>query len=190
MATLHQRDSQTVHHWCLDETRLGLKTITRRRLTQRGVKPMGQVQWSYQAFYLYGMIEPLTGDNFFIEFSHFNTDCFEAYLKEFSQTYPDGLHIIQLDNAPAHTAKRLIIPDNIILWFQPPHSPDCNPIERFWAWLKTQLAWRLFDNLEQLQQATAHILNQVSSDFLASISGQRALAAHLDYLGDSILYRG
>ena len=98
--------------------------------------------------------------------------------------------MIQLDNAPTHTAKRLIIPDNIILWFQPPHSPDCHPIERFWAWLKTQLAWRLFDNLDQFQQATAHILNQASNDFLASISGQRALAAYLDYLGDCILYRG
>ncbi len=83
-----------------------------------------------------------------------------------------------------------VIPDNVVLWFQPPYSPDCNPIERFWAWIKSKLAWRLFDNLEQLQQATAHILNQVPNDFLASISGQRPLTAALDYFNDDNLYRG
>jgi transposase len=29
--------------------------------------------------------------------------------------------------------------DNTILWFQPPYSPDCNPIERLWVWIKGQL---------------------------------------------------
>lgn len=167
MATLYRCENRAIRYWCSDESRLGLKTITRRRLTQRGVKPMGQVQWSFKSYYLYGLIEPLTGENFFLECSHLNTECFEAYLHEFSQTYPNELHIIQLDNARFHTAKRLIIPDNVVLWFQPPYSPECNPIERFWAWVKSKLAWRLFDNLEQLQKATASILNQVSNDFVA-----------------------
>lgn len=44
--------SQKVRYWCWDESRLGLKTIPRRRLTQRGVKPIGLVQWSFQSYYL------------------------------------------------------------------------------------------------------------------------------------------
>ncbi|NJO17385.1 MAG: hypothetical protein HC877_17070 [Thioploca sp.] len=60
--------------------------------------------------------------------SHLNTDGFETYLREFSQAYSHNLHIIPLDNARFHTTKRLIIPNNIILWFQPPYSPDCNLI--------------------------------------------------------------
>ena len=39
-------------------------------------------------------------------------------------------------------AKRLNVLDNIIEWFQPPHSPDCNPIERFGAGVKQKLAWK------------------------------------------------
>lgn len=77
-----------------------------------------------------------------------------------------------------------------MLWFQPPYSPDCNPIERFWAGVKAKLAWQLFEDLEQLQLATARILNQVSNDFIASISGRRSLVWDLDYLGDTTLYRG
>ena len=190
MAVLYHSKSRPVHYGCTDESRFGLKTITRRRLTQRGVKPIGQVQWAFKAYYLYGLVEPLTGESFFLECSHLNTDCFEAYLQEFSLGYPNGLHIIQLDNARFHTAKRLIIPDNIILWFQPPYSPDCNPIERLWAWIKNKLAWQLFDDLEHLKHSTASILKQVSNSFIASISGQSLLSSALDSFGNCALYKG
>jgi len=110
MATLFHHENAKIRYWCQDETRFGLKTVTRRRITPRGVKPYGQVQWSFQTYYIYDAIEPLTGDSWFLEFSHLNTDCFQAYLNEFSQAYPDDLHIIQTDNATGHTAKRLVIP--------------------------------------------------------------------------------
>ena len=180
---------QRIRYWCSDESRFGLKTITRRRLTQRGVKPIGQVQWAFLAYYLYGLVEPLTGESFFLECSHLNTDCFQAYINEFSENYSNDLHLIQLDNARFHTAKRLSIPDNIILWFQPPHSPDCNPIERLWAWVKNKLAWQLFNNLDELKQSVAEILIQTPTTFLASITGKILLSAQLDYLACNYFYK-
>ena len=36
------------------------------------------------------------------------------FLEKFTQENKDAIHIIQLDNAPIHTAKKLKIPDNII----------------------------------------------------------------------------
>ncbi|WP_181373893.1 hypothetical protein [Nostoc commune] len=33
----------------------------------------------------------------------------------------------------------LQIPENIILLFQPPHTPQVNPIERFWEEIKIYL---------------------------------------------------
>ena len=130
-----------------------------------------------------GWVEPLTGESLFLECSHRNTDGFQAYLHEFSETYGNDLPIIQLDNARFHTATRLEIPNNIILWFQLPHSPDCNPIERFWAWIKTQLAWKLFDDLDQLKQNVTDILTPVSTTCLASLTGGTLLRTQLDYLG-------
>ena len=133
------------------------------------------------------MVEPLTGESFFIECSHLDTDCFQAYLNEFSNLYPDDLHIVQLDNATCHTAKRLMIPDNVILWFQPSHSPDCNPIERVWSWFKDKLSWRLFNNLEALKQAVTDILIQTPHDFLASITGKHSLNESLDYFNKPLI---
>ena len=54
----------------------------------------------------------------------------EKFLELFSQAYPNELHIIQLENGPSHQAKDLVIPENIILLFQPSHCPQVNPIER------------------------------------------------------------
>lgn len=54
---------------CEDETRLGLKKISGRKITARGVKPIGKVQWQFQATYLYGVVEPKTGEHFFYEFT-------------------------------------------------------------------------------------------------------------------------
>ncbi|MCC3436853.1 MAG: hypothetical protein JGK30_24555 [Microcoleus sp. PH2017_40_RAT_O_B] len=107
--------------WCSDETRLGLHTIQRRRITLRGVKPVGKHQWKFKCFWLYGAVYPSTGRSFFGEFSHLDKVCFQAYLEQLSLEYPDELHIIQVDNAPGHLLSTSELPDNIILLFQPPH---------------------------------------------------------------------
>jgi hypothetical protein len=74
-----------VRFFCQDETRLGLKTLSGRKITGRGVKPIGQVQWQYITTYLYGVVEPKTGEHFFFEFTHLNSQCFEAFLELVSQ---------------------------------------------------------------------------------------------------------
>ncbi len=44
-----------------DETRIGRKTETKRVITSIGVKPKAKVQWPREAFWVYGVVEPLTG---------------------------------------------------------------------------------------------------------------------------------
>jgi hypothetical protein len=49
-----------------DERRVGLLTIRRRRLTARGVRPGGSVPQVFAWFYVYGAVEPATGERFFL----------------------------------------------------------------------------------------------------------------------------
>jgi DDE superfamily endonuclease len=65
----------------------------------------------------------------------------------------------------------LQIPENIILLFQPPHSPELNPIERVWEHLKQDLKWELFDNLEHLRTKVSELLAQLTSQVAASLTG-------------------
>jgi len=60
------------------------------------------------------------------EFSHLDGLCFQMFLDQLSDKYPDHLNVIQLDNGRFHHGSNLTIPDNILLIFQPPYSPELN----------------------------------------------------------------
>ena len=131
----------------------------------------------------YGLVEPLTGDSFFYEFSHLDTACFEKFLELFSQAYPDEIHIIQLDNGRAHLGLDLSIPNNIILLFQPPYCPEVNPIERFWKEVKKFLKNKIFDSLDFLRKTLANILAEFSPIQIASLTGYDFILGALSVAG-------
>jgi len=64
-------------YWCQDETRIGLKTIKRKKNTACGVKLIGKVQWNFKAYYLYRAIAPQTGEGFWLKFSHLDVYVFK-----------------------------------------------------------------------------------------------------------------
>lgn len=161
-----------VRFFCEDETRIGLKTISGRKITAKGVKPIGKVQWKFQATYLYGVVEPTTGEHFFYEFTHLNSQCFQIFLELVSAKFADSILIIQLDNGGFHKAKKLQVPPNIILMFQPSHSPESNPIEQVWQYLKRGLRWKLPASLDELRLLIAQRLEIMNKEVIASIVGR------------------
>lgn len=65
-----------IRYLCQDETRVGMKTTTGKVITAKGVKPTVDVSWVRENFWIYGAIEPLTGDHFFHEYPKLNGDYF------------------------------------------------------------------------------------------------------------------
>ncbi len=166
-----------------DETRIGLKTISGRKITARGVKPIGKVQWKFQATYIYGVVEPKTGEHLFEEFTHLNSQCFEIFLELVSEKFGDSILIIQLDNGGFHKKKKLKIPNNIILMFQPSHCPESNPIEQVWQYLKKGLRWKLPRNLEELRILISEQLEKMGLEVIASITGREYILEALSVVG-------
>ncbi|HJW30254.1 MAG TPA: IS630 family transposase [Saprospiraceae bacterium] len=119
-----------IRYWRQDESRFGLQTLTRRRLTLTKVKPLVQGQWRVKAFYLYGVVEPLTGEGMIQPYDRVTTENFPQFLNAFSQQYPMDFHVIQTDNARFHCGNKLLMPDNVRLLYQPPHSPQVNSAEQ------------------------------------------------------------
>lgn len=117
------------------------------------------------------MVDPIKGRSFFYEFSHFNSTCFNIFLEKFARENPQEIHIIQLDNAPVHTAHKLIIPENIILLFQPPYCPELNAIERVWQYIKGQIKNLSYNSLDDVRHIVANILNSLSKDIICSLTG-------------------
>jgi len=76
-----------------------------------------------------------------------------------------------VDNGRFHKGKNLIVPENIILLFQPPYCPELNPIERLWEHLKANLKWASFKTLAQLQTKVDQLLAELTPEVTASITG-------------------
>ena len=172
-----------MRYWTQDESRMGLHTIQRRKLTNYGIKPQGKVQWDFTYLWLYGVVEPLTGEGFFYEFTHLDTVCFEKFLELFASEYPEDLHLIQVDNAGFHNSLNLSIPENVILLFQPAYSPEVNPIERLWRYVKKQLKWLRFERIEELRAAVQKELKKLTKEVIASLTEWEFILAALSIAG-------
>jgi len=140
-------DFQSIRVFSQDETRYGLLPTTRRRITERGIKPVAEINLRYESVYLYGAAEPLTGERFFFEFSHLTSDCFQCFLEKFSEAFSKSLNLLVLDKGRFHQAKSLKIPENIVFLFLPPYSPELNPIERLWQDIKDKLFTQTYKTL-------------------------------------------
>jgi transposase len=154
-----------------DESRFGLLTVRRRRLTARGVQPVGAVQHAYEWFYVYGAVEPTTGDRFFLELPYLNAESFQLFVNTFAEAFPDSLTLLLLDNSGAHTSQQLTLPANVRLVFLPPYCPELNPIERVWRDLKDALAWLQFPTLDAQQDYIATLLRGYEAATLQSLTG-------------------
>ncbi len=149
---------------------MGLLTIRRRRLTARGVQPIGTIQHRFEWFYVYGAVAPTSGERFFLELPSLNSSTFQLFLDEFAQAFPASLNILVLDKSGGHTAKALVLPENVRFVFLPPASPELSPIERVWRDLKDDVAWKQFADVMTQQYYVADLLQAYDAASLQSLT--------------------
>ena len=145
-----------------------------RRLTGYGVKPVQIVEPLYEYYWLYAAVEPTTGDACWWELPRLDADCFTVFLRQFGQHYAGSLNIILLDQAPAHVAQRVQMPENVVLVWLPAYSPELNPVERLWEDLKGRievLDARVRSSLSALQEHVAGLVQRYTAETIASLTG-------------------
>jgi hypothetical protein len=76
--------------------RVGLKTETGRVITASGVKPLAQVEWKRDNFWVYGVVEPHSGWHFEQEYDHLNSEQFQSFLDALSTALGQDIALIQL----------------------------------------------------------------------------------------------
>jgi transposase len=98
-----------------------------------------------------------------------------------SQQLGDDYAILQIDQAPAHTSSAIRWPENIIPLLQPPHSPELNPIERLWQFIKKSLKNELFSSLQNLRDRIQEIFDRLTSEQVISVSSYNFILEALFY---------
>jgi transposase len=81
-----------------------------------------------------------------------DTEAMAAHLAEISAAVDDGAHaVIMVDQAGWHMSPKLPIPENITLLPLPPRSPELNPVENIWQFLRDNwLSNRIFDSYDDI----------------------------------------
>ena len=138
--------------YCQDESRFGLFTRNGRAITAKGVKPVCPYQHKFENTYLFGAFSAINGNSFLLELPLCNTETFQIFLNEFSKENPTELKVMVLDNGAFHKSKSLVIPENIVLIFLPPYSPEINPAEKVWWLLKREFVCKTFKNMGELKE--------------------------------------
>jgi len=169
--SLNKNIIQSVNLYFQDESRFGLITKQKRVITAKGIKPIGKYKHSYLYKWLWGSFSPITGESFCMSTDGVCKDLFIKYLYDFSNHKPTELKILLMDNAAFHSIKNVELPENIVILNIPPYSPELNPAEKVWQWMKDKIAMKIFDTLDMLENKLDKLISTLEGQIIKSITG-------------------
>jgi transposase len=137
-----------------DESRFGQQGTTTSVWAQQGSRPTAVRQTEYEYLWVLGAVCPETGHAEGLLSPQLNTKIVNEFLAQFAQTIPADEHAVMLwDGAGFHASKQLRVPDNVTVVTLPAYSPELNPIENLWHYLKSHYwsnrAYADYDALEE-----------------------------------------
>ena len=110
-----------------------------------------------------GAVCPGSGQSCGLLAPHLDTAVVNLFLQQLSQQIdPDVSAVLRWDQAGFHLSRALVVPHHIRLLPLPPYSPELNPVENLWHYLKSHY-WsnRCYDSYEALLDAAQHAWQQV-----------------------------
>lgn len=166
-----EHPGKNVHVMVMDEARFGQQGTLTKVWAEKGSRPTVVRQTRYEWVYLYAAVDPITGRSSGLLAPHVNITTMEAFLQILSKEVDENDHVVLvMDQAGWHTSKKLTVPDNITLLFLPPYSPELNPIERLWAYMKSHyLSNRIYDDYDHLLDAGTDAYQALTPELLKSI---------------------
>jgi transposase len=94
-----------------------------------------------------------------------DTEAMQFHLDEISQAVAKGAHaVLLLDRAGWHTTDKLTIPKNITPILLPSRSPELNPVENIWQYLRANwLSNRVFETYEEISDAACEAWKKLTA---------------------------
>ena len=125
------------------------------RWWRRGERAPGTRQIGYQWAYIFSAVRPDTGDDVTLVMPSVNAKVMDLFLAHFADTLDQDAHAVMMcDGAGWHDERALTVPDNVTLALLPPYSPELNPVERVWLYLRERfLSLRVLDDTEAIIDA-------------------------------------
>jgi hypothetical protein len=152
--------------WFQDEMRVGQKNGLVYQWAKKGTRPRQPKDQRYANAYLFGAICPARDTGAALVLPCANAAAMQVHLDEISRCVTPGAHaVLTLDKAGWHTTRKLHLPSNITLLHLPPASPELNPTENVWQYLRqSYLSNRVFRDYDAVIEASGSAWNKLAAE--------------------------
>ena len=102
---------------------------------KKGTRPRALKQQQFTYTYIYGAVCPSTEQAVGLVLPYANTTCMSLHIDEIARSVPEGRHaLVIMDGAGWHQAFHAR--SNVSVLKIPPYSPELNPCEQIWQYIK------------------------------------------------------
>lgn len=162
-----------VELWFQDEARIGQKNGIVHQWARRATRPRQPADQRYDNAYLFGAICPAHGKGAALALPRADTEAMQLHINEISRRVAPNAHaVLLMDRAAWHTTGELRMPANITAIFLPSRSPELNPQENIWHYIRSnRLSNRVFESYESIVAASCDAWNKLTAmpDVIRSI---------------------
>jgi transposase len=143
--------------------RVGQKNKLTYTWARKGTRPRLTHDQRTQSTYVFGAICPERGAGAAIIMPTCNTAAMQMHLDEIATQITPGAHAILIcDQAGWHTTAALNVPRNITILLLPPRSPELNPVENTWQYMRQNwLSNRVFATYDDIVALCAEAWNKL-----------------------------
>ena len=134
--------------------RVGLKPILCKIWAPTGERPIATVQHHYEWLYVYGFVNPKTGETCWYLIPRVNSSWLSVVLADFAASVGVGENktvLLVMDRAGWHLSTKLEMPPAIVPEFLPPYSPELQPAERLWRLVDEPIVNPYIESISELE---------------------------------------
>lgn len=149
-----------------DEARFGRINAIGKCWVPKGFRAIVSKQLIREYIYAYTCVCPETGENYSIISPVNNTEAMNVFLELVGEAYRHYRIILCLDGAGWHTSSKVELPENIQLLPLPPYSPELNPTEHIWDYLREQKQFNnhTFSSLDDVEKQLSKSLKALNNE--------------------------
>jgi transposase len=153
-----------------DESRFGTHSKIGHGWFSRGSRTQVKFNMGFKNFYVYSAVNSNSGNDFSLIMPYVDTQCMNIFLDKLAKESPETQYLIVMDGASWHRSYSLKVPANIEIIYLPPYSPELNPVERLWNYVKQHtIKNKFYDSLASLEQNVCGFLKQIKPETLKSV---------------------
>jgi len=156
-----------------DEARFGRISNLGRCWVPEGRRATVKKQIIREHTYAFSAVCPLEGESYSLISPVCNTASMNELLNGLSKAYADEEILVFVDNDGWHKSKELERPANIHLELLPPYSPELNPTEHLWDYIREQKGFNnhTFDSMDELENHLENVLKNLhhEKDYIKSL---------------------